>query len=67
MAWLQIPAVPLVSCVNLGKSLNFPEPQFPHRIEFFCGLNKLIKVKYLRKDLVLGNTWVLTCYFHYYF
>ena len=28
--WLQILALLLISCVTLGKVLNFSVPQFPH-------------------------------------
>lgn len=49
--------------MNSGKSLNFPAPQFSHLVEFLCGLNKLLKVKYLKKDPVQCNTYVLPAVF----
>lgn len=45
--------------MSLGKSFNFPEPQFPHLIEFFCRLKNLIKVKCLKKTWLIVILYVL--------
>lgn len=53
-ARVQIPALPLVSCVTLAKSLNLSVPQFLHLpsgvdegVKGFCqDLTKLILVKH---------------------
>lgn len=39
--WVQITAPPLVSCVNLGKTLNFNKPQIYH---LWNGANNIIPI-----------------------
>lgn len=52
-AWVCIPALPLIRCVDVGKSFGFLEPCISYLTEFLCRLNKLLKVKCLKKK----KTW----------